>query len=130
MATTSTSIPGGLTFDEYLLVVQQQNSQGSQQPQAPVNPPHHYDVYSNPVYMPPFDPHQDIYFPPDNPYQVVSHQGPLIQAQPSGLQGQPLQGQPLVQQGQPFGPQGQPYVTHHFVTVPAIPKSHIGGLFL
>ena len=68
---TAPMIPGGLTFEEYLLVVQQQNSQGSQQSQAPANPhfhnydfvgnpiyiyPYHYNVYGNPVYFPPIDP--------------------------------------------------------------------------
>ena len=98
MTSTVPMIPGGLTFEEYLLVAQQQNSQGFWPPQVLVNPPHHYDVVGNPVYS----------FPV-NPYQTLTHLGPLLQGQLSGLQGQPFQGQPLVQQGKPSGPQGQPY---------------------
>ena len=100
METPSTStmpMVSNYTFDEYLLDIQRryapsldsqlQNStpQDSQQPQAPGKPPHHYDVYGNPVYFPPIDPNQAIYLPSADPYQGVSHQGPFLQGQPSGL---------------------------------------------
>ena len=62
MTSTVPMIPHNLTFEEYLLVFQQQNSQVFRPPQVPVNPPHHYDVVDNPVYS----------FPVD-PYHIVTH---------------------------------------------------------